>query len=344
MSEVRLFPNFAAEEGASMERALAMPAVAALCRGWWGLFGGAATLDAALGELPEVSAPAFEWLSEFRGLCPWLSTGQAEARAVELGLGYAAPSPEVAARVHDKAFAACFCLADESTPDLFRAHCAVLEPEELVNGEALRPRLERYLASLPACFDRGFTLKPRVGTSGRGRVGGRIVDERTLAGAARLATKGGAILEPWARRTLDLSCQLYVHKSGEVELLGTTHQVLSPSGVYLGNDGLVDDAGRISSGTDFDEAIIGPAVRLGERAAAEGFWGPCGTDAFVFVGENEARTLRPVVELNARWTGGTVVIGRVRQAQRGEGPQTWSYRLATDEFEFASASPSLGAE
>jgi hypothetical protein len=48
-------------------------------------------------------------------------------------------------------------------------------------------------------------------------------------------------------------------------------------------------------------------------AARRGFSGPCGVDAFVFRGPEGAAILRPVVELNARYTVGTVVIGLLKR-------------------------------
>ena len=69
---------------------------------------------------------------------------------------------------------------------------------------------------------------------------------------------------------------------------------------------------------------------VAEAAAAAGYHGPCGVDAFAFRGPGGESTLRSVVELNARFTMGTVALGLLRRACAAgvlAGPAAWCFTL-----------------
>jgi hypothetical protein len=162
-----------------------------------------------------------------------------------------------------------------------------------------------------------FCLKPRLGSSGRGRVPGDAahLDEQALARSLpRLARHGGALLEPWLAREGDLSAQLHVAPDGVVTLLGTLELCVTASGVYRGHRGRLDHRLRIASGSAHDDGLLEAAMILAQAAHAEGYHGPCGIDAFAFRGP-EGTLLRPAVELNARFTLGTIVAGLLRRAR-----------------------------
>jgi hypothetical protein len=133
-----------------------------------------------------------------------------------------------------------------------------------------------------------------------------------------LAKRGGAILEPWFKRKLDLSAQMYVAPNGDVTLLGTLEQIVAPSGVYLGHRAEIDSRGRVFSGSSFDENLRETGVIAAKRAFDEGYFGPCGIDAFTIEtdvpDEFSHEILRPLVEFNARFTMGIIAIGIVRRA------------------------------
>jgi hypothetical protein len=107
---------------------------------------------------------------------------------------------------------------------------------------------------------------------------------------------------------------LWLDEAGELQLLGTSEQVLAPSGLYRGQRGTVDSKGRVTSGSERDEDLRNAAVALARRAAREGFFGPCGLDAFGYRAPSGASAFRPVVEWNARYTLGMVAIGLVKRA------------------------------
>ena len=187
-------------------------------------------------------------------------------------------------------------------------------------------RLERALESWPAWTQGRFCLKPRLGSSGRGRVSGQAqdLDRPSLSGAARaLARHGGAILEPWLERSDDFSVQLHIGPTDSgsmpsVTILGGLRLWVTATGLYRGHLGEVDSRGRIFSGAPHEEEAREAAATIAAEAQKLGYRGPCGVDGLSF--RTPARdtdpalsTIRPVVEFNARFTLGTVVIGLVRR-------------------------------
>ena len=90
-----------------------------------------------------------------------------------------------------------------------------LAPEEL-RASGAAARVADMLASWPSWARARFTLKPRIGTSGRGRVAGvhGLVSDAMQGAFERLASRGGAVLEPWLDRVADASAQLHVAEDG----------------------------------------------------------------------------------------------------------------------------------
>jgi uncharacterized ferritin-like protein (DUF455 family) len=296
--QLTLLANFGAEEGASAERARGAPQTRALSALWRSLW-----------EEPL----AFDWLPR-AGVAAWFNDAHAEEAARDAGRELFGAPASVVRTVHDKAFAWRVACSLGLVPEPLREVITVLEPAELRAPNAARA-IEARIAAWPAWAQRSFVLKPRLGTSARGRASGRPGDTRWHGALARLAEKGGALLEPWLARAWDASAQLFVHAGGEVELLGTLAQDVTPAGAPRGHRGQIDANGRISSGLACDDALRAAALRVARAAADAGYRGPCGVDSFAFAHpETSAECLRAVVELNARFTLGLVAIGLARRA------------------------------
>ncbi|MEE8581410.1 MAG: hypothetical protein V3T33_07460 [Myxococcota bacterium] len=320
-SGARLLPNFGAEEGPDWRQRLRHPTVAAAARLWRCMFGPSSLLLES--DLPEPSwperlgsppdRPVFTWLEDSGGFVPWLWTAEAAAAS-----GMPDESLVAAVReVHDKAFAHCVARRRELLPRELAELITVVEPENLRASEDALRWLEVQLDRWPGWAKRRFVLKPRWGSSGRGCVQGRSgrLDSDEIRGALpRLAERGGALLEPWLERTSDLSAQLHLDRGGAIRMLGTLELVVSPAGLYLGHRGGIDSKGRVYSESVHDEALREAAADAADSARERGFHGPCGVDAFAYRDENQCTVLRPIVEFNARFTMGTIVIGLLRRA------------------------------
>jgi hypothetical protein len=323
--ELLLLPNIGAEEGGNAARHRSEPWVTAVAGLWHTLFAaGTGWLDEERAAPPwpvawgaRAAAAVFPWLEAPGRATAWLNTESASQQAAAAGRELTGASPEVVRQVHDKAFAHAVARGEGLLPPDLADTVAPLDPELLRDADAAVERIETELARWPPGARSRFTLKPRIGSSGRGRVAGSDgnADTPQLRGALpRLAERGGAMLEPWLDRTEDLSASLWIGAGDELVLLGTTQQWLAPSGLYLGQRGMVDSKGRVTSGSGRDEALREAAAAVARAAAAEGFFGPCGLDAFAFRTDTGGEAFRPVVEWNARFTLGTLAIGLVRRA------------------------------
>ncbi|MBD3161758.1 MAG: hypothetical protein GF346_05795 [Candidatus Eisenbacteria bacterium] len=349
-----LYPNFGAEEGGGAARPYRslrnLPAL------WGALFGDAAALlDPREGARPWETLPfeggeaVFPEWRALEGLVPWYSDAAAGGIAAERALPLAGPAPEAVAAVHDKAFALAFAREHLDPPDPVTRHAAVLAPETAADRARFAAEIQRVVASWPDALAKEIVVKPRFGTSGRGwfRGGGQDAAALRALDPARFAARGGAIVEPWALRRADLSTQLWISRGGEIAVIGTTRQLLSRGGTYRGNAGWITSARGIQSGTVHDRAIREAAVALGRAAAARGFWGACGIDSFVYEVPGDGVRLRPIVEINARFTTGLVALGLLR---RWAGPiptrrgRRWLFLLVRPEREGAGSARDAGWE
>jgi hypothetical protein len=292
----RLIANLGAEEGAA--------GVAAAMR----LGGEAATLAVLWRGL--FAPPAFPWLGGIEAAA-WLNDDAAEREAGTRTLSGARPA--IVRRVHDKAWAVLVTRTEKLEPRMLRGLATPLSPEEL-RASGATARVADVLADWPSWARARVTLKPRFGTSGRGRVAGvdGLVSDAMRGAFRRLAARGGGVLEPWLDRVVDASAQLHVAKDGTVTLLGTLRMVTTVSGQPKGHRGEFDFQGRVSSGISEEEALREAAKVAGIHAVGAGYHGPCGIDAFAFRSpEDGTRRFRPLVEFNARFTAGTVALGYI---------------------------------
>ncbi|MEZ4330803.1 MAG: HAD family phosphatase [Myxococcota bacterium] len=335
-----ILPNLGAEEGRDWAAypsqsharvcarlfALLLPAQARLLhRGPGGRWFGepaAAHWPACLGEPDEMAvapwlAPqppeAIAWLNT-RALANALAAGGPDGRPARL----AGPAPALVETLHDKGFALAAARALALHPAALDPLIHCLEPEALADTDRTIARLEAALAAWPAWTQGRFTLKPRHGSSGRGRVGGQgRVDTPALRGAlARLARCGGALFEPWLERTRDLSVALHVAKApGTPAVLASFELIATPSGVYRGHLGRLSAKGEAASGDPEDDRLRAGAAAVAARARDAGYFGPCGVDAFRYRAAGGEEAWRGAVELNARPTMGLVVWGLLERVR-----------------------------
>ena len=250
-----------------------------------------------------VQKPPWRALAQVQGMIAWMNTDEAVNQAERLGLPLWGAPAAVVRQVHDKGFAIATAVKLGLVDDALAGTLTVLAPHEL--QAAL---IEDTIGRWPPWARAQATLKPRWGTSGRGRVAvrGGVLDERARNGLAGLAARGGAILEPWLERVLDLSSQWLVLDDDAPRLLGCTRMITRRSGVWLGCEVHGGDDGQ-SSGTAWDGQLVAAARPLVQAAADAGYRGVCGVDAFTWHNDGVER-LRGVVELNARFTGGLIAL------------------------------------
>lgn len=325
-ASLRLVPNLGGEEQADWSRMLRTPRIASAARLWRALFSRAARPIADppfdWDAWPEALAPtreraALPELEIADGCVAWLGDPAAHAAAIAAGSVLHGPPGERVWEVNDKAFAARIAEQSGLVPRRLRGTSARLEPAQLADPDAAEAAIDRAVSDWPDWARARPCLKPRHGTSGRGRlqaVGGRIPREALQQAGPRLARSGGALLEPWLDRRADLSVQLRVDPDGAVVVLGTLELLVGPAGGWLGHRGELDARGRVFSGHPEDERLREAGAIVARAAFEAGYHGYAGVDGLVFADPDaDVDVLRPVVELNARFTMGTVAVGAIRR-------------------------------
>lgn len=140
-----------------------------------------------------------------------------------------------------------------------------------------------------------------------------------------IETEGGVVIEPWLDRVFDFSFQFDLTSEG-LRQIGFVEMLNDRRGQYQASvfkpmisNGLDPDlaaflngprSGRLKGVFDRLEKVLAP------KLAAAGFRGALGVDAFVYR-DGEALRLKPVTEINARYTMGRLVIELMRNAVSG---------------------------
>ncbi|MBD0696095.1 ATP-grasp domain-containing protein [Streptomyces sp. CBMA123] len=216
-----------------------------------------------------------------------------EELAARTGLPLGAPSAAVCKRVNSKVYSR--RLADELGIRQARGWaCETLE------------ELAEAVAAAGELLDAGrkVVLKDAFGVSGKGIV---VLDSAARLGrlhrmavqqaekAARAAQDGAGaprtalVVEEWVAKRCDLNYQFTVGRDGSVHF-DFVKELLTEGGVHKGH--------RIPARLSDRQVaeIAATALRLGERLAADGYYGVVGVDAMVDPDEG----LYPVIEINAR--------------------------------------------
>jgi hypothetical protein len=181
-------------------------------------------------------------------------------------------------------------------------------------------------AEVMRALERGFAagwnravVKAAFGAAGGQRMiisGGnaRAHQERWLVRALQEA--GAVVVEPWLDRVLDLSAQYEVTESGSVQFLGMTRFLADERGRFQGvfvHDmaaGLAPEIRRFLGSEGRDGGRLQRLFSLlGDLLAArlpEGYQGAIGIDTLVYRDATGAIRLKPIVEVNPRFTMGRI--------------------------------------
>jgi len=123
----------------------------------------------------------------------------------------------------------------------------------------------------------------------------------------RLATSGPIVFEPIVERVAEAGIQIEIPQTGSPTLVGITPLLVDASGVYRGS--------RFGCPPE-EIACWKPAVDVALGTANElqrtGYFGPLGIDAMQYRNSDGEVRLRPLQDLNARYTMGRLALGLCR--------------------------------
>ena len=167
--------------------------------------------------------------------------------------------------------------------------------------------LEQALQALPDSDDSRWVLKANFSMSARERMCGRgsKLSEPIRGWAAkRLALGHPLFLEPWVERMSEAGIQLEIPSTGEPKLVGLTVLLNDTRGQYRGSRINVDD-----STLQQWQPAIDVAQRVARAVQQTGYTGPVGIDAMQYRDAEGNMRLRPLQDLNARYTMGRLALG-----------------------------------
>ena len=234
-------------------------------------------------------------------LVPWGWTDGARQLALQGGVAVTSPLPTVVAEVNSR------CRRWEWEQQLGLAlpgSCPIASLGELT----------RALLSLPDP-EAGWVLKANFGMSGREAIRGRgltVTEPQRRFVEQRLEATGPLVLEPWLTAVAEAGVQWDLAPDGRITLVGVAEQRVA-GGTWQGSRFSGSVAGAAW------HAAIEATERVAQRVAAAGYWGPLGIDCMRYRDVNGGERLRPLQDLNARFT-----MGRLTLAWRDHLPAGWS--------------------
>jgi hypothetical protein len=152
----------------------------------------------------------------------------------------------------------------------------------------------------------GWLLKANFGMSGREAQRGRerVLDENLRNWAQKRFTTGPIVFEPMLERVAEAGIQFEIFQSGPPQLMGITPLLVDRSGVYRGSR-----FGCPPKEIAPWQPAVESAMRAAESAKSRGYLGPLGIDAMLFRDSAGDVRLRPLQDLNARYTMGRLALG-----------------------------------
>jgi hypothetical protein len=235
-------------------------------------------------------------------ICPWGWTNAVRDWASRCGWVYEAPLNDVVATANSRQFSHSL----EQEFDLGLAGSMVVSSLD-----------ELHLAaySMPRRCER-WVVKANFGMSARERIlgKGRVPDTPTVNWVRkRLEVDGAVFFEPWVERIEEVGLQFQVPQVGPPQFQGCTPLLTLPSGQYRGSRFACD----VALGESWQEAIdVG--MQAAKRVQELGYFGPLGIDAVRYRDDAGKERLRPLQDINARWTMGRFALGLRRLLAPGE--------------------------
>jgi hypothetical protein len=167
-----------------------------------------------------------------------------------------------------------------------------------------------------------WVLKAEFGMAGREAIRGTgpLTDPRAIGWVnKRLARSGVVVVEPWLHSQTEASLHFDIPLNGEPVFMGIVGLTADGTGTYRSS--------RVGDSTVAERfsAAIAVGAEVAARLQRLGYWGPLGLDVMDYATPSSGSTngLRPLQDLNARWTMGRLALEWWRREGRSE-PRDWS--------------------
>ena len=226
-------------------------------------------------------------------LVPWGWTDHVRAFGTARGWECAGPSPDVVEQVNRRVF-----------------RCEIEREWNIgLAGAAVASSLDELDAVVQRRGNapRGWLLKANFGMSGREARRGRgtQLDDNTRNWARRrLQSAGPIVFEPIVERVAEAGIQIEISQKDEPLLVGVTPLLVDRNGVYRGSR-FAYPAGELAAW----QPAVESGLQLAKRLQGLGYFGPLGVDAMQYRDDAGTGRLRPLQDLNARYTMGRLALG-----------------------------------
>lgn len=176
-------------------------------------------------------------------------------------------------------------------------------------GLAVARTDEELSAAIGCLINHEWVLKTEFGGAGREvRFGAGSLTQAESNWASNRFRRGlSIIVEPRLDRVDETGLQFQIDRDGQIIFEGITPLLTRPNGTFIG------------SRYDADESLfpiwqeaIDVGWQVAEATAAKGYFGPLGIDAMRYRDREGAIRVRPLQDLNARYTMGRLALGLQR--------------------------------
>lgn len=175
-----------------------------------------------------------------------------------------------------------------------------------------------FVRSLTSTSNR-WVAKAQFGMSARERILGRgsmtVADENWVR--HRLKQQGVVFFEPWVDRIDEFGVQIDVLAEGEPILIGITPMLVDANGQYAGSWFSYHES-RFAASRSLWPSTIEVVLCAAKQLQSHGYFGPLGIDAMVYRAADGSTRVRPLQDINARWTMGRLSLGLRRLLDAGE--------------------------
>lgn len=165
-----------------------------------------------------------------------------------------------------------------------------------------------------------WVIKAEFGMSARERIFGcgvlNVADQNWVR--RRLANHGVLFFEPWVERIGEVGIQIDVPALGALpRLVGLTPMLVDHRGQYAGSWCAFDEQ-QFPLEHDFWPKAIDVCLQAAMQIQAAGYSGPLGIDTMVYRDDDGSMRVRPLQDMNARWTMGRLALGFRRLLKPGQ--------------------------
>ncbi len=186
---------------------------------------------------------------------------------------------------------------------------------------------------------RRWVVKAEFGMSARERIIGKGVPVESDKNwvRRRLASHRAVFFEPWVDRIEEAGIQMEVPVDGPPQLIGLTPMHVDVRGQYAGSWFAYSDA-RFQFDSDLWRGAVEIALRAATELQSHGYFGPLGIDAMLYRDEHGTPRIRPLQDINARWTMGRLSLGLRRFLEPGD-EGYWQHSSTDDHVEGCPVEP-----